>query len=129
MFGLITTHPAFSRDLNSLLPTFFQTLLNLSSQTALLSTVLTALHTLIPEYPTTFRPTMTKTQTLTLSVIDGAYPVEIKTLAAKVYVDLHHSAQKGGNNDHWRATFLGAVSEIHTVLNRMFQIVEEGIPP
>jgi rRNA processing/ribosome biogenesis len=126
MFGLILTHPTFSRDLNSLLPTFFQTLLNLSTQSALLSAVLTALHTLIPEHATTFRPSITRTQALTLSLIDGAYPKEVKTLAAKVYVDLHHSAQKGGNSDHWRASFLGAIAEIHTVLDRMFEGVEEG---
>jgi hypothetical protein len=88
--------------------------------------VLTALHNLIPEHATTFRPSLTRTQTLTLSLIDGAYPKEIKTFAAKVYVDLHHSAQKGGNSDHWRASFLGAIAEIHTVLDRLFEGVEEG---
>ena len=126
-FGLIYTHAALSRDLNSLLPGFFSTLLNLTCQNALLPAILTALHTLIPEHSSAFRPSFGTTGTLMLSFIDGPYSPEIKRLAAKVYVDLHHSAQKGANTDHWRSCLLGVVAEVHIVLDRMFEVVEEGI--
>ena len=125
-FGLISSQPAMSRDLNSLLPTFFQTLLNLAGQSSLLPVVLTALHILIPEYSTTFRPSMAKTQNLVISVIEGAYPRYIQELAAKVYVDLHHSAVKGESSNHWRACFLRTITELHMVLDRLFSVVEEG---
>ena len=126
IFGLIATHPAFSRDLNSLLPTFFQSVLNLAREKGLLSAVLRALHILIPGHATTFRPTLTRTQTLTLSIIEGAYSKEIKALAAKVYVDLHHSAQKGGTSEHWRVCVLGVIAEVHGILDHMFEVLEEG---
>ena len=125
-FGLISTQAALSRDLNSLLPSFFASLLNLSQQKTLLKLVLIALQKLIPEYATTFRPNLEKTSQLTLALIEGDYAPELKRLAAKVYVDLHYSAQKGMNADHWRSCFLGIISEIHTVLDRLFEVVEEG---
>ena len=61
-----------------------------------------------------------------LSLIDGPYSPEIKRLAAKVYVDLHHSTQKGAGSAYWRSCLLGIVAEIHMVLDRIFEIVEEG---
>ena len=61
-----------------------------------------------------------------LSLIDGPYPSEVKRLAGKVYVDLHHSAQKGGNGDHWRSCLVGIIAEFHMVLDRMFEFIEEG---
>ena len=125
-FGLISTHTALSRDLNSLLPGFFSTLLSLTSQNALLPAVLTALHNLIPDHASAFRPSLGVTGPLLLSLIDGPYSPEIKSLAAKVYVDLHHSAQKGVSSDYWRSCLLGIVAEIHTMLDRMFEVVEEG---
>ena len=126
-FGLSCTHPPFSRDLNTLLPSFFTALLNLTTQTALLPEIFTALHTLIPEFATTFRPNLGRVESLVLSVLDGHYPPDIQRLAAKVYVDLHHSAQKGRGGDHWRTNLLGAISEIHFILDRVFAIVEEGL--
>jgi hypothetical protein len=127
VFGLISTHPALSRELNALLPGFFAGLLNLSSQKSLLESVLQALHILIPEHATTFRPNLGKTSQLNLSLIEGDNSPEVQRLAAKVYVDLHFSAQKGTNSDHWRSCFLGTISEIHIVLDRLFEVVEEGI--
>lgn len=62
-----------------------------------------------------------------LTIIDGPYSPEIKQLAAKVYVDLHHSTPKGANGDHWRSNLLGVLAEMHIVLDRMFEVVEEGI--
>ena len=125
-FGLISTHAVLSRELNSLLPGFFSTLLNLTSQNALLPAILTALHTLIPDHASAFRPSLGVAGPLMLSLIDGPYSSAMKRLAAKVYVDLHHSTQKGASSDYWRSCLLGIVSEIHTVLDRMFEVVEEG---
>ena len=88
--------------------------------------ILTALHTLIPDHPSAFRPSLGQTSPLILSIIDGPYSPEIKRLAAKVYVDLHHSAQKGANGDHWRGCLLGVIAEVHMVLDRMLEVVEEG---
>jgi len=127
-FGLISTHPALSRDLNSLLQGFFSALLNLTSQNSLLPTILTALHILIPDHPSAFRPSLGQITPLILSIIDGPYSPEIKRLAAKVYVDLHHSVQKGANGDHWRGCLLGVIAEVHMVLDRVFEVVEEGTP-
>jgi len=127
LLGLIAAHPAFSRELNGLLPPFFTSLLNLSAQKSLLAATLKALHTLIPDHATTFRPNLTKTSQLTLSIIQGEYPPEIKRQAAMVYVDLHHSAPKGTNSEYWRSCLLGIVAEIHIVLDRLLEVVEEGI--
>jgi len=44
-----------------------------------------------------------------------------------VYVDLHHCAPKGGNSDHWRSNLLGIIAEVHVVLDRILEVVEEGI--
>lgn len=128
VFGLISTHPALSRELNTMLPVFFTALLNLTSQKNLLEPALTALHILIPEHATIFRPNLGKVNQLTLSILDGDYSPETQKLAAKVYVDLHHSAQKGTSSDHWRTCLLGTISEVHIILDRLFEIVEEGTP-
>jgi hypothetical protein len=67
-----------------------------------------------------------QTKPFTLLLIDGPYSQEIKRLAAKVYVDLHHCAQKGANSEHWRSCLLEVIAEIHMALDRMFEVVEEG---
>ena len=128
VFGLISTHPALSRELNTMLPVFFTALLNLTSQTILLESALKALHILIPQHATTFRPNLGKANQLTLSILDGDYPPELQKLAAKVYVDLHYSAPKGTNSDYWRTCLLGTISEAHIILDRLFVVVEEGTP-
>jgi rRNA processing/ribosome biogenesis len=114
-----------SRELNALLPTFFTSLLNFTSQTALLPASLTALHTLIPEHASTFRPNHGRSGPLMLSLIEGSYSSDVQLLAGKVYVDLHHSTQKGMNSDHWRSCLVGIISEVHFILDRMFEVVEE----
>ena len=126
IFQLIQTHASLSRDLSALLPTFFTALLNFSNQSPLLPGLLTALHILIPEHATIFRPNLTRTAALTLSLIDGSSSRRIRQLAARVYVDLHHSAPKGTSAEHWRAGLLGAVAEIHLVLDHIFEGIEEG---
>jgi pre-rRNA-processing protein RIX1 len=128
-FGLIKTQASLSRDLGALLPNFFTALLNLFNQPPLLLPILTALHKLIPEHPTIFRPNVARTSTLILSLLDGSYPRDVQLFAALVYVDLHHSAQKGTNAEHWRAGFLGAIGEVHLTLDCMFNIIEEGSVP
>jgi hypothetical protein len=128
-FGLVSTHPALSRDLNGVLPTFFTALLNFTSQSALLPAALTALHVLIPEHSSTFRPNLGRAGPLMLSLIEGPYSSDVQLLARNVYIDLHHSTQKGMNSDHWRSNLIGVISEIQFVLDRMFEIVEEGKSP
>jgi hypothetical protein len=125
-FGLIYTHAALSRDLNSLLPGFFSTLLNLTTQNSLLHPILTALHVLIPDHGSAFRPSLGVATPLMLSLIDGPYSPEIKRLAAKVYVDVHHSTQKGAGSEYWRSSLLGIVAQVHIVLDGIFEVVEEG---
>jgi hypothetical protein len=125
-FELVSTHPALSRDLNGLLPTFFTALLNFTSQSGLVSAALMALHVLIPEHSSAFRPNLGRAGPLMLSLIEGPYSSDVQRLAGKVYVDLHHATQKGMNSEHWRSCFVGVISEIHAVLDRMFEIVEEG---
>jgi hypothetical protein len=125
-FGLISSQPALSRELNSLLPGFFSALMNLSSQPALLPAILTALHTLIPEHANSFRQNLSTAGQLILSLLDGPYSPDVKLLAARVFVDLHHSAPKGTCSDQWRSNLIGVISEVHAVLNRMFEVVEEG---
>jgi len=126
VFGLIQTHATLSRELSALLPTFFTALLNLSNQPALMKPVLIALHMLIPDHPNVFRPNLSRTSAMVLSLLDGQYPPDIRQLAAHVYVDLHHSAQKGTHAEHWKAGLLGAIAEIHYVLDDIFGIIEEG---
>lgn len=125
-FRLIQSNASLARDLSALLPTFFSALLNLTSQHALLPPILSSLHILIPEHPTVFRPNLTRSSALMLSILEGPYPKNIKKLAARVYVDLHYSAQKGGNAEHWRAGILGTIAEVHFVLDQIFSVVEEG---
>jgi rRNA processing/ribosome biogenesis len=127
VFGLISTHPALSRELNTMLPVFFTALLNSTCQKSLLEPALKALHALIPEHATTFRPNLGKVNQLTLSILEGEYTQDNQKLAAKVYVDLHHSAQKGTGREHWRSCLLGTISEIHSILDRLFEVVEEGM--
>jgi len=127
-FGLISTHPPFSRDLNALISTFFTALIGLTSQTALVPTILYTLHTLIPEHATTFRSNLGRAQQLMLSLIDEGCPSDVQRMAAKVYVDLHHCAPKGTSGDRWRSSLLETISEIHTVLDLIFEVVEEGFP-
>jgi rRNA processing/ribosome biogenesis len=108
------------------LPGYFSTLLNLASQPALLPAILKALHVLIPEYPNAFRPSLTSANTLLLKLFAGNYSPKVVKLAARVYVDLHHSATKGTSSEHWRASVLGIIGEAHRVLNHIFESLEEG---
>jgi len=41
-------------------------------------------------------------------------------------VDLHHCAPKGTSSEQWRSNLVTVISEIHTILDRIFQVVEEG---
>jgi pre-rRNA-processing protein RIX1 len=100
--------------------------MNLSTQQALLPAILTALHTLIPCYANSFRTSLSTAGPLMLSLLDGPYPMETKQLAAKVFVDLHHCAPKGTSSEQWRSNLVNVISEIHSVLDRTFEIVEEG---
>jgi hypothetical protein len=125
-FSIVGKHASFSRDLNGLLPGYFSTLLNLASQPALLPASLKALHRLIPEYPNAFRPSLTSANRLLLKVFAGNYSPEAMKLAARVYVDLHHSASKGTSSEHWRANVLGIIGEAHMVLHHIFESLEEG---
>jgi len=61
-----------------------------------------------------------------VSLLDGPYAPEIKQLAAKVFVDLHYCAPKGTSSEQWRSNLVSAISEIHTILDRIFEVVEEG---
>jgi hypothetical protein len=108
------------------LPGFFSTVLNLASQPAILPASLNALHGLIPEYPNAFRPFLTSVNTLLLKVFAGNYSPEVLKLAARVNVDLHHSASKGTNSEHWRAILHGIIGEAHMALNHIFEPLEEG---
>jgi hypothetical protein len=118
--------PAFSRDLNALLPGYFSSLLNLASQHSLLPAILKAMHVLIPEHSNAFRPSSTSANSLLSSIFDGNYSSEVKKLAARVYVDLHHSASKGANSEYWRSSILGVVGETHLTLNTLFHCIKEG---
>jgi len=114
--------------LNGLLPAFFTSLLNLSTQPALAPTIFTTLHALIPDNATIFRQNLSRVTPLVFSVIDENDSLQLKRLAGKVYVDLHHAAQKDRTAEYWRNAFLGAITEYHLVLDTLFTIVEERMP-
>ena len=109
-----------------MLPGFFSTLMNLSSGQALLPAILTALHTLIPDHANIFRASLGSAGPLAVSLLDGPYAPAIKQLAAKAFVDLHHCAPKGTSSEQWRSNLVGVISEVHVVLDRIFEVVEEG---
>jgi len=125
-FGLISSHAALSRELNALLPGFFSALMTLSSQQALLPAILTALHSLIPDHATSFRTSLSSAGPLVLSLLDGPYSKETKQWAAKVFVDLHQCAPKDTSSEQWRSNLVNVISEIHVILDRIFDVVEEG---
>ena len=125
-FGLTSSRPALSRDLNSLLPGFFSALLKLSSQPSMMSFTLKALHVLIPENPSAFRTSVPMANLRVLSIIEGSYSLGTKKLAAKIFVDLAHPAPKGLMGEHWRASLLGIIAEVSSALDRLFEGFEEG---
>jgi rRNA processing/ribosome biogenesis len=122
----VGNHAAFSRDLNALLPAYFSSLLNLASQPTLLPATLKALHGLITDHPNAFRPSVTSANILLMKIFAGTYSPEVIDLAARIYVDIHHSASKGTNSEHWRSAILGIIGEAHIVLNHVFDSLEEG---
>ena len=116
----------YQRDLNTLLPTFFTVLLNLTTQSALLPAILTALHSLIPQHPTIFRPSLARTQAFVTPLLVGDNIPTIQQLASKVYRDLHHAAPKGFDAEHWRMSLLAIIEQIHLELDHLFKPLEEG---
>ena len=84
------------------------------------------MHTLIPDHATSFRPNLSTAGAQMVLLLDGPYPLDIKQSAARVFVDLHHCAPKGTSSEHWRSNLMNVISEIHAVLDRIFEVVEEG---
>ena len=133
IFMLTWSYPTLIREITTpALPTFVSTCLsNLSSrgnpQDELRAT-LECFAQLIPHHPTIFRTHQDTIGKLLQSVLDAPHttiPIDIRDLASRVAVLLHHCEPKGGAGEKWEKSLVATVRAAHVDADKTFVAVDE----
>lgn len=98
-------------------------------------TILEAFATLIPLYPTTTRPFVSKIRTAirpylapTLSD-DAPVPATLQAASRRLAISLHYTAPKAGGADEWTGLLSGALKQFHASADQVFRAVQETWEP
>ncbi|CAG8524494.1 5403_t:CDS:10, partial [Dentiscutata heterogama] len=128
MFGKTINKPELQREVTSQqLPRFNTTLLNLSENQELLSTIFDALSQSCMQFPTIFRPFVENTQKLCLGVLDGTfdYGSFVVQSAAKCLASITNTGGKTNSLVHWKSISLRLIGSLNFLLDRLFDTIDE----
>lgn len=95
-------------------------------------TVVAALSTLIPLYPTTLRPFVAQIRTAMKSYVAPTisdatvFPCCLCDSARRLTVLLHYTTPKNGNAEEWAITVDGAIKGCHVTIDQIFRAVQES---
>lgn len=102
---------------------------------SVVETILEAFATLIPLYPTTTRPFVSKIRTAirpylapTLSD-DGPAPATLQSASRRLAISLHYTAPKAGGADEWTGLLSGTLKQFHAAADQVFRAVQETWEP
>lgn len=102
---------------------------------SLVETVCDALSTLIPLYPTTFRPSSNPTQTAVqffLAPTDSdsfEVPASLSQAARRLTATQHFVAAKSGGSDEWAKLVDGIFRDLHATADQILRAVDESWEP
>ncbi|CAG8668196.1 8045_t:CDS:10, partial [Cetraspora pellucida] len=128
MFGKTINKPELQREITShQLPRFNTTLLNLSENKELLTTMFDALSQSCMQFPTIFRPFFENTQKLCLSVLDGTldHGSSVVQSAANCLASIINTGGKTNSLAHWKSISLRLIGSLNFILDRLFDTVDE----
>ncbi|KAI9166619.1 Pre-rRNA-processing protein rix1 [Paramyrothecium foliicola] len=99
---------------------------------SVVETICDAISTLIPLYPTTFRPSSSNLKTalkpyVTPTSSDSLWVTEsLRKAARKLALAQHQVAAKAGGSDEWAALVKGILKELHATADQVFRAVDES---
>ncbi|CAG8601849.1 21078_t:CDS:10 [Gigaspora margarita] len=128
IFGKTINKPELQREVTSQqLPRFNTTLLNLSENQELLSTIFDALSQSCIQFPTIFRPFVENTQKLCLGVLDGMFDYESSVVqsAANCLASITNTGGKTNSLVHWKSISLRLIGSLNFLLDRLFDTIDE----
>lgn len=100
--------------------------------TALVETIIHALATLIPLYPSTLRPCVSHVREAIITYIaptssdNSVVPQSLSRASKRLLISLHCTAPKNGSSDEWVKAFNGYINDCHTVADQVFRAVQES---
>ncbi|RDA94329.1 hypothetical protein CP533_3828 [Ophiocordyceps camponoti-saundersi (nom. inval.)] len=143
IYVLLQPYPTLTREIATpTIPAFATACLQLIKPTAstptasVLETICDAFATLIPLYPTTFRPFSGQTRSAIRACLaptsrDASSLFVTRALqraAGRLAVSLHHVATKSGSSDDWAKRVEGLIRELHATADQVLRSVHEAWP-
>lgn len=105
---------------------------SLQTPLSVVETICDAFSTLIPLYPTTFRPSSSKIKAAirpflvpTLSD-DIVVPQSLQRASRRLVISLHHVAAKSGGSDEWAKLVDLLLKDLHSTADQVLRAVEES---
>ncbi|KAF4580956.1 Pre-rRNA-processing protein rix1 [Ophiocordyceps camponoti-floridani] len=141
IYTLLHPYQTLTRELATpTIPTFATSCLQLfnsptPSPPTIIETICEAFTTLIPLYPTTFRPFATQTRSaarpyLAPTSSDAIYvPPSLQRTAGRLIVSLHHVAAKSGSSDDWAKMVQAVIRDLHATADQVLRAVVEAWYP
>jgi pre-rRNA-processing protein RIX1 len=105
---------------------------SLKTPFSVVETICDAFSTLIPIYPTTFRPFSSQLKSAARPYLAPTYadeyvvPSGLKRAARKLVISLHHVAAKAGGSDEWAKLVAGLLKDLHLTADQILRAVEES---
>ncbi|KAM4057110.1 rRNA processing/ribosome biogenesis domain-containing protein [Hirsutella rhossiliensis] len=102
---------------------------------AIMETICNAFSTLIPLYPTTFRPCSSQARSAVRGCLaptssDSIFVSQSQQRAAgRLTVSLHQTAAKSGGSDEWAKMVDSVLRELHATADQVFRAVDESWQP
>ncbi|RDA84926.1 hypothetical protein CP532_5148 [Ophiocordyceps camponoti-leonardi (nom. inval.)] len=143
IYVLLQPYPTLIREIATpTIPAFATACLQLIKPTAsaltasILETICDAFSTLIPLYPTTFRPFSGQTRSAVRAYLaptscDSSslfVTSSLQRAAGRLAVSLHHVATKSGSGDDWAKRVEGVIREVHATADQVLRSVHEAWP-
>lgn len=104
----------------------------LTTPLSVVETICDAISTLIPLYPTTFRPSSSQLKSAVKAYVapttsdDSFIPLSLRQAARRLVLCLHQVAAKSGGSDEWAAQVKRILKEFHATADQIFRAVDES---
>ncbi|KAL8370499.1 hypothetical protein RB595_000732 [Gaeumannomyces hyphopodioides] len=146
IYTLIHEYPTLIREMATpTLPTFATTCLQLlkpspstkspKASAGLVETVICALATIVPQFPTTLRPFNGQIRAAIRSYVAPTLsdpepvPQSLRECSRRLMLALHHTAPKSTHSDEWASLLTGWLKDSHATADQIFRAVQESWEP
>ena len=106
-----------------------------STPLIVVETICEAFSTLVPLYPTTFRPNASQIRTATKNYLAPTtsdtilVPSSLQSVSRQLVISLHHTAAKSSGTEEWAKLVDSAVESFHSTADQVFRAVQESWQP